>query len=390
MTVIGCAPWPSFSEQEGDLIKEILLSNRVNYWTGQHGMLFEKEFAASMDSNFSIALANGTVALDLALKTLGIGVGDEVIVTPRSFMASASAIHNSGATPVFADVDPDSQNITCESISEVLTKKSRAIVCVHLAGWPCEMTPIKELAEQKNLVIIEDCAQAHGARYRGESVGGIGDIGAWSFCQDKIMSAGGEGGMVTTNNEVLFEKMWAYKDHGKNRSKMLNPPANKRFKYVHDSFGTNFRLTEMQSALGVHQLQLLEDWTKQRTRNAMIYNSALASIDAGRTCMPPEHLQHAYYKYYFFLNLKQLSDGWSRDRVVEEINEAGGYCLSGSCPEMYREEAFVRVYGEHARLKNAYQLGQESLMLMCHPGLSEEFLCENLGIIEDILKRATS
>ena len=245
MDKITPSPWPSFSEEEGELVKRVLLSNKINYWTGQQGRMFEKGFSTMADCQHSIALANGTLAIDLALIALGIGPGDEVVVTPRSFMASASAVQNSGAKPVFADVDLDSQNITAETINAVLTDKTSAIVCVHLAGWPCDMGAIMELAEQKGLAVIEDCAQAHGARYDGKSVGGIGDIGAWSFCQDKIITTGGEGGMVTTNNPHLFEVMWAYKDHGKSRLKMEAPAKNRSFKYVHDTFGSNFRLTEM-------------------------------------------------------------------------------------------------------------------------------------------------
>ena len=385
MHELKCAPWPNYSEAEGDLVRDVLLSNKVNYWTGEITGEFEKQFAAKMDCAYSIAIANGTLALDLAFIALEIGTGDEVIVTPRSFMASASAIHNAGAKPVFADIDPVSQNISVETIKKVITEKTKAINCVHLAGWPCEMDAIKNLAQEKGIFIVEDCAQAHGATFDGKSVGSWGDIAAWSFCQDKIMTTGGEGGMVTTNSPQLFETMWAYKDHGKSRQKMEAPKSNRSFKFVHDTFGSNFRLTEMQSAIGLYQLGLLDDWTKQRTRNAMFYHDALSKLDAVRVPLPPLDVKHAYYKFYFYLKLDQLGVGWDRDRVVEEVNDQGGACFSGSCPELYREKAFVSTYGEQPRLKSAARLGNESLMLACHPGISPEFLEFNLGVIKHVL-----
>ena len=209
------SPWPSFSQEEADAVSRVLLSNKVNYWTGQEGREFEREFAAFAGTEYAIAVANGTLALDLALQGLGIGVGDEVVVTPRTFLASATSVINAGATPVFADVDPDTQNITPETVAAVITPKTKAVVCVHLAGWPCDMDGFMALAEEHNLFVIEDCAQAHGATYKDKPVGGLGHVGCWSFCQDKIMSTGGEGGMVTCNDRDLWSRMWSFKDHGK-------------------------------------------------------------------------------------------------------------------------------------------------------------------------------
>ena len=198
------SPWPSFTQQEADAVSSVVLSNKVNYWTGTEGRDFEKEFATWTDSEYAVALGNGTLALDIALKALGVGAGDEVITTPRTFLASASSIVTAGAAPVFADVDLNSQAITAESIKAVLTPKTKAVIVVHLAGMPAEMDEIMALSEEHGFYVIEDCAQAHGAKYKGRSVGSIGHIGAWSFCQDKIMTTGGEGGMVTTNSKELW------------------------------------------------------------------------------------------------------------------------------------------------------------------------------------------
>ena len=209
------SPWPSFTQEEVDAVSRVLLSSKVNYWTGQEGREFEREFAAFAGTEYAIAVGNGTLALDLSLKGLGIGVGDEVVVTPRTFLASATAVINAGATPVFADVDPDTQNINPKAVAAVLSPRTKAIVCVHLAGWPCDMDGMMALAEEHDLFVIEDCAQAHGATYKGKPVGGLGHVGCWSFCQDKIMSTGGEGGMVTCNDRALWLRMWSFKDHGK-------------------------------------------------------------------------------------------------------------------------------------------------------------------------------
>lgn len=382
-------PWPNYSEEEGQIVKEVLLSNRVNYLHGAVGRKFESKFSMLCQCEHSIALANGTLAIDIALVALGIGEGDEVIVTPRSFMASASAIHNSRARPVFADVDLDSQNITAESVAAVISDRTRAILCVHLAGWPCDLDPIMELVDGKNIAVIEDCAQAHGAQYRGRPVGALGDIGAWSFCTDKIMTTGGEGGMVTTNSAEHYETMWAYKDHGKNRTKIETPSRDRGFKYVHDSFGSNFRLTEMQSAIGLYQLGLLPQWTEQRNRNAMQYHTALADMDVVRSPLPESDIVHAYYKYYLFLNLHVLKANWDRDRVMREVNSKGGNILSGSCPELYMEQAFISEYGSQKQRPNAARLGTESLMLVVHPSLTSEYIDFNIEVLTTVLHDVT-
>src|SRR5471030_1077730 len=244
------APWPSFTDEEANAVKNVVLSNKVNYWTGNECREFEKEFAAWTGTAHAVALANGTLALDVALKALNIGPGDEVIVTPRTFIASISCAVTCGATPVFADVDRDSQNISAATIAKVITPNTKAIVCVHLAGLPCDMDPIMALARERGIYIIEDCAQAHGARYKNRSVGTIGHIGAWSFCQDKIMTTGGEGGMVTTNNP----EMWSYKDHGKSWKAVSEEKNESSFRWLHKSFGTNWRMTELQAVLGRIQL----------------------------------------------------------------------------------------------------------------------------------------
>lgn len=379
-------PWPSFTQQEADAVSQVLLSNKVNYWTGQECREFEKEFADFVGTQYAVALANGTVALDVALKALGIGAGDDVIVTSRTFLASASSIITAGANPVFADVELDSQNISRHTIEAVLTPNTKAIVCVHLAGWMCDMDPIMQLAEEKGLYVIEDCAQAHGAKYKGKSAGSIGHIGAWSFCQDKIMSTGGEGGMVTTNDENLWKKMWSYKDHGKNYDSIYNKQHPSGFRWLHDSFGTNWRMMEMQAVIGRIQLKRMSEWIQKRAQNAEKILKTFEESSLFKVHIPSDDYVHAYYKCYVQVNLEALPNGWSRDRVMQEINAQGVPCFSGSCSEVYLEHAFDGTpWRPEQRLTNAKQLGETSLMFLVHPTLSPESIEKTLGAIQKVI-----
>jgi dTDP-4-amino-4,6-dideoxygalactose transaminase len=381
-------PWPSFTSAEADAVSKVLLSNKVNYWTGQECREFEKEFAAFAQTQYAVAVANGTVALDLALKALGIGTGDDVIVTSRTFLASASSIVTAGANPVFADVELDSQNISRRTIEAVLTPKTKAIICVHLAGWMCDMDPIMQLAEEKGIWVIEDCAQAHGAFYKGQSAGSIGHIGAWSFCQDKIMTTGGEGGMVITNDENLWKKMWSYKDHGKNFDSIYNKQHPPGFRWLHDSFGTNWRMMEMQAVIGRLQLQKMPEWTQVRNAHMRRVLASFENNPYFTVAMPPANYVHAAYKAYVQVNTAQLPEGWSRDRIMAEINALGVPCFSGSCSEVYLEKAFDGTpWRPEQRLVNAKSLGDSSLMFLVHPTLSDSNMQKTVDSIQQVISQ---
>lgn len=385
------SPWPSFTEEEAQAVSSVILSNRVNYWTGQECREFEKEFAAWAGTEYAVALSNGTLALDVALKALRIGVGDEVVVTSRTFLASASSIVTAGATPVFADVDGDSQNITADTIRAVVTDKTKAIICVHLAGWPCDMDPIMELAGERGLFVIEDCAQAHGAVYKGRAVGSIGHVGAWSFCQDKIMTTGGEGGMVTTNDRELWSRMWSYKDHGKSWDAVYernHPPG---FRWLHESFGTNWRMLETQAAIGRIQLRRMPDWCAKRLANATAIWSQARALPGLRVPVIPKGVEHAAYKCYVFVEPSALKEGWSRDRIMAEISARGVPCMSGSCSEVYLEKAFDDTGWRPAeRLPVAKELGETSLMFLVHPTLSSEEISKTCAVLKDVMLAATN
>lgn len=412
-------PWPSFSIEEADAVQRVLLSNRVNYWTGTECSEFEKEFAAWVHTRYAVALANGTLALDLALKALGVGVGDEVVVTPRTFLASVSCVVNAGAKPVFADVEPQSGNITAQTIEAVLTPLTKAVICVHLAGWPCDMDPILSLAAHHGFYVIEDCAQAHGALYKGRSVGSIGHVGAWSFCQDKIMTTGGEGGMVTTNDEALWRSMWSFKDHGKSFNavyKVQHPPG---FRWLHESFGTNWRMLEMQAAIGRIQLHRMSDWASIRQANAAALMAAFEPFsgangpvripqlgcggkfngitDTCTTCFGSSRVEffekrcvHGWYKFYAYVRPENLASGWTRDRIIETINAHGVPCYYGSCSEVYLEKAFDNTgFRPTQRLPVAKELGETSLMFLIHPTLTNSEISKSCTVIQKVMSQAS-
>jgi dTDP-4-amino-4,6-dideoxygalactose transaminase len=390
MDVIPKGIWPSFSEEEALAVADVVRSNKVNYWTGQIGREFEKSFAAWTGTPHAVALGNGTLALDVALKALGIGAGDEVIVTPRTFIASISCVVSAGATPVFADVDPDSGNISPATIAVRVTEKTRAIIAVHLAGWPCDMDGIMALASQHGLVVIEDCAQAHGAMIDDRKVGSIGHVGAWSFCQDKIMTTGGEGGMVTTNDKALWSAMWSYKDHGKNWDAIYHREHAPGFRWVHDSFGTNWRMLEVQAVLGEIQLRHISAWTQRRTEIAMRIADVLSHHEqVVRVPIPAANLRHAYYRQYGYVRPDGLHADWSRDRIVAELNTAGVQVLHGTCSEVYLEKAFDGTsYRPKTRLPVAKELGETSLMFLTHPTIGDVELDHAIKAIDAVLSNA--
>jgi dTDP-4-amino-4,6-dideoxygalactose transaminase len=402
------SPWPNFTSEEAEALQRVLLSNKVNYWTGTECREFEKEFAAWAGSQYAVALTNGTLALDIALKALGVGPGDEVVVTPRTFIASVSCVVNAGAAPVFADVEADSGNISARTIAAVLTPRTKAVICVHLAGWPCDMDPIMALAAQYGFKVIEDCAQAHGASYKGRSVGSIGHVGAWSFCQDKIMTTGGEGGMVTTNDEALWSSMWSFKDHGKSYEAVYERQHQPGFRWLHESFGTNWRMLEIQAVIGRIQLRHMKDWTAKRHLNATALTEVLQSFsgEEGPVRVPQLNCQsctakadgqacsagcvNAQYKFYVYVRPDNLAQGWTRDRILDAINAEGVPCYQGSCSEVYLEKAFDNTsWRPSQRLPVAKMLGETSLMFLVHPTLTQDEIQKTCDVIEQVMTCAS-
>lgn len=386
-------PWPWFDDEDIAAVARVLSCGRVNYWTGTEAVEFEREFAAAHGVPHAIALANGTVSLEAALAVLGVGPGDEVIVPPRTFIATASAAVMRGAVPVMADVDPVSQNVTAESIRAALTERTRAVIVVHLGGWPCDMDAILAVTQPLGVPVIEDCAQALGATYKGRPIGTMGVFGSFSFCQDKIVTTGGEGGMLVTSDPDLWQRAWSLKDHGKSfeKTRGAGPGSGVAFRWVHDSFGTNWRMTEMQAALGRRGLQHLPAWVERRQRSAAILDEALADLEGLRLTVPNEDYAHAYYKYYAFVRPERLRPGWDRDRIATSVMAEGVPCFTGTCPEIYREEAFVSAgIGPAERLPVARELGETSLMLLVHPTLSDRDVRDTAGAVRKVMRVATA
>ena len=381
--------WPYFGPEEIEAATAVLRSGKVNYWTGSECKQFELEYAEHVGVKHAVCVANGTVALEMALRALGIGPGDEVVVTPRSFVASASCVVTCGAWPVFADVDRDSGNLTAETISMALTPRTRAVIPVHLAGWPCDMGQIMRLARARNLWVVEDCAQAHGAAYRGRPVGAWGHVGAFSFCQDKIITTGGDGGLLTTNDAGMWGRLWSLKDHGKSYDACFNRQWPPGFRWLHESIGSNYRMTEMQAAIGRAALRKLPAWLKRRRDNAARLAACLRRHECIRQPEPPDDAQHAHYKHYCYVRPDFLRTGWTRDRIMAEITAKGVPCFSGSCSEIYLEKAFdtdgLRPPG---RLPVARELGETSLMFLVHPTLVDQDIDYACGIVDQVLDEA--
>lgn len=373
-------PWPFFCEEQIQIATDVLRSGKVNYWTGSQGKLFEQEFGDYIGVKYAIALANGTLAIELALIALGIGSGDEVIVPSRTYIATAGAVVIRGAEPVVADIDRVSGNVNISTIEKVRTSRTKAIIVVHLGGWPCDMPAIMAYAKEHGLLVIEDCAQAHGASYEGRKVGSFGDAAAFSFCQDKIMSTGGEGGMVVFQDRDHWSRAWSFKDHGRNFDKVYcqeHPPG---FRWLNDSFGSNYRMTELQASIGRFQLRKLDEWVVSRQRLASVLDSFFEGCSLLRQAIPPENIVHARYRYYTYIKTDELNDSYSRERIISEFSEYGIPCFSGSCSEIYLEKAFMESgFSPETRHHYAKELGETSLAFLVDPTLTEDdmqYICD--------------
>ena len=380
--------WPSFDEEMIAESTSVLASGRVNYWTGEHGRAFEAELAAYVDRRHALVLSNGTVALELGLRALGVGEGDDVIVPSRTFIATASAVVAVGARPVVADVDAETQGLSAETALDVLTPRTKAIIAVHLGGCPVEWEPLQRLADARGLWLVEDCAQAIGATYRGRPIGSLGHVAAFSFCQDKILTTAGEGGALVLDDEEMFRRAWSYRDHGKSFEAVFEREHAPGFRWLHESFGTNFRLSEVQSAVGRVALRRLPDWLEQRRENAEVLSARLSGHPALRIPELPEHLINAWYRWYGFLRTDQLAPGWNRDRVVAEISALGTPCFSGSCGEIYREEAFA-ASRPISPMSVANELGETSIALLVHPTAGRPHMEQMAANVLAVLHRAT-
>lgn len=380
MEKINYPSWPTYSRKEINLVSSILKTGKTNFWTGKYCNLFENKFAKYFSRKFAISVSSGSVALDLAVKSLGLKKNDEVLVTPRSYIASASCVVSHNLKPIFVDVDLDSQNILPDDIERKITKKTKAIILVHLAGHPCEMSKIIKICKLKKIKIIEDCSQAHGAKYKSKFVGSFGDISIWSFCNDKIMSTCGEGGMITTNHYKYFKKIWALKDCGKNIEKIRNSKFTPKFKWIHDTIGSNYRMTELQASVGIFQLNQLKKWTQKRNFFSNRIYKLIKKYDYIRIPHISKNLFHSFYRCYFFIDLKKIKN---RANIISALRDVNIQCNVGSCPEIYLEKAFNNQVKKMKRLKNAKILGETSIALF----INHNFTRIHQNIFLKILKK---
>jgi len=380
--------WPDYAEDEIVAVEAVLRSGKVNYWCGDQGTCFEREFAAYIGVEHAVAVANGTLALEAALYALGIGNGDEVIVPARTFIATASSVVMRGAVPVVADIELCSGNLSVETIDAARTEKTRAIIVVHIGGWPCDMPAIMAYADTHGLKVIEDCAQAHGAEIDGCKAGSFGHACAFSFCQDKIISTGGEGGMLVTNDHDVWKKAWAFKDHGRDYDEVFSREHGPGQRYYCTTFGSNWRLTEMQSAIGRLQLKKLPRWLAIRRRYAAMMIEGMSDIPGLNVRAPDEGIQPAWYRFYAMIDANALAVDWNQNRIIEAISTEGIPCFHGSCSEIYREKAFESLSGSRYPLPNAHSASHSSLALLLHPTLKEEHIERTIKVVRGVFQRA--
>ena len=388
--MVTLPPWPQLDEEMVDAAAAVLRSGRVNYWTGDQGRSFEAEYAQHLGIRHALAVANGTVALELALRAVGVRPGDEVVVPSRTFIATASAVVAVGARPVCADVDRETQGLSVESVAEVITARTTAVVPVHLGGWPMAIRELCTWARGRGLRVVEDCAQAHDALVGGRHVGTFGDAGAFSFCQDKILTTAGEGGLVVTEDEVAFDKAWSYRDHGKSRDAVFQRQHPPGFRWLHESFGTNWRMTEVQAAVGRVALRRLPRWVEARREHAGLLSAALGDLPMVRVPHPTGGVQPSWYRWYAFLRPDALAPGWNRDRVVAAVTERGVPCFAGSCPEIYKEAAFPETWRPPAPFPVARELGETSIALLVHPTLSTSDVQRSAQALAEVLVTAST
>ena len=380
--------WPRHSTKEIQLVNKIIKSGRVNQWTGEYVNKFEKKFCKYFNLNYSLAVANGTVGLEAAINSFNLNKGSEIVVTPRSFIASASSVLKMGFKPVFSDVDLNSQNIELDNIKKVITKKTKAIICVHLAGYPTDMKPIMEYARKKNIYIIEDCSQAHGAKINNKYVGTFADISVWSFCQDKIISTLGEGGMIATNNSKLYKRLLSYRDHGKNFNQLSKIRNLNQFNYINDFIGTNIRMTEIQAAVGYLQLNNLAKWVNARNNIIKQIEKKLFNIKKGIVLIEyPKNIKHAFYRYYFFIKNNQFKNGWNYLKLINALRKKDKSFFIGGCPEIYNEKIFSK-YRPSKKLTNTFLLSKTSICIRIDHNITKKRIDYLSQSIEDVFINA--
>ena len=397
MSQFALPRWPVFEADELAAVDAVLRSGNVNYWTSRECHDFEAAWSSAHGGRRSISMANGSLTLDVAMRALEIGPGDEVIVSPRSYVASAMCVVLAGAKPIFADVDPISGCINHETAEAVRSPRTRAVIPVHVGGWPCDMPKLLDWAQGHGIRVIEDCAQAHGGHIDGRPLGTFGAIASWSFCQDKIVTTGGEGGMLSTDEGELYERCWSLSQHGKERldaTRTIKDGDAGRFRWLVTREGTNLRMTSMQAAIGIRQLGKLPEWSEARRRNAGIMQDALRTI--ANIEVPPTPPGHAHYRCTAFTSGEDAAP--LRDELIASLRESGLAASTGSCGEVYREKLFQSrgfspahagrgAVDDQGRLRVARQLADTSLAFLVHHTIDRSTMQDYAGLVRDCIVR---
>ena len=400
--------WPFFAQDEIDAAIAPLRLGKVNYWTGKRGMEFEAKWAEWIGAKMAISCTNGTAALQIAISSLGIGPGDEMIVPSYSFIASSFAIVQAGAIPVFADVTDD-HTIDPKSIEVHIGPRTKGIVVVHLYGVVADMGPILDIARKHRLKVVEDCAQCVGGEYKGIKVGLVGDAGCFSFCQSKHFTTGGEGGMVVTNDEELGWECRSFRDHGYDVKSRLNLLAlEEKLNYIHNRVGFNFRMTEIQSVIGINELKRLDSWNlARRFKFARMYDEAFAGL-FGIKKLPfnSKDRKNAYWWYPIILDIDRLDV--TAERFVKALGAENVPCYGIQWPEAYEEQAYRKLngfgtakfpflskeytdpdsvrYGE-APCPNAKRLRDVTFSVFLHPTWETEHIERVIAGVKKVLKQ---
>ena len=354
---------PIIGDKEIENVVEVLKSGMIAQ--GPKVEEFEQKFAEWVGAEYGIAVNSGTAALHVALLACGIGEGDEVITTPFTFIASGNSILYTGARPVFADIDMKTYTLNPDSIEDLITEKTKAIMPVQLYGQSADMDRINEIAEKYGLIVIEDAAQAHGAAYNGQKVGSIGDMSCFSFYPTKNMTTS-EGGIITTDDDELAEKARIFRAHGAT------------VRYHHDAIGYNFRMTDISAAIGLAQLENIDEFNEKRIANAAYLNEGLKDVDGVITPCCAEGSKHVYHQYTI-----RVEKG-DRDDWVDIINDCGvGTGIHYPIP-LYNQPIY-RALGIEGNCPNAELAADNVISLPVHPSLSKE----DLDIVIEAVKTAS-
>lgn len=358
---------PVLGEEEEEAVRSVLQSGILTQ--GEKVKSFEAAFATYIGADYAVAVTNGTIALDVALKTLGIDPGDEVIVPAFSFVATSNCVLFQKAKPIFADIDRRSFNIAPLDVREKITPKTKAIIAVHMFGQPAKMKELKEIAHDHGIFLIEDAAQAHGAEYKGKKVGSLGDIGCFSFYATKNMTTG-EGGIITTNNDELTRKANLLRDHGQTR------------KYHHAVLGYNYRMSELSAAVGLVQLKKLDEFNEKRRKNAEMLTKGIEEIHGITPPYVEKHTKHVFYQY-----VVSVEDDYalSRNELAQHLQRMGvGVAIHYPTP-IYKQPLYRKSSYDKAACPATEESCKRVLSLPVHPSVTEE----DIQYITDVLKRTS-